>query len=81
MLDVHHLSPGRLGVGAVGRPEHGHEDLGLADVARLPINDGHGAAGVVDEHPLSGLVVLPHPDRSAARPLAVQVAEPAVLVA
>ena len=65
------LGPGRLGVGVVGRPENGHEDLGLADLSRLPVDDRHGVAGVIDEHPLAGLVVLTHPDRPPARPLAV----------
>ncbi len=74
------LGPGRLGVGVARGPQHSHEHLGLARCARLAVDDADCAAGIIDEHPLPGLVVLPHPDRPPARPLAVKIAVPAVLV-
>ena len=75
------LRPGRFGVGVARGPENGHEDLGLAGLSGLPVDDADGAAGIIDEHPLARLVVQPHPDRAASGPFAVKITVPAVLVA
>ena len=58
------LGPGRLGVGEVRGAEHGDEDLRLADLAGVRIDDGDLLAGVVDEDLVAGDVILPHARRS-----------------
>jgi len=73
-MTPHVLGPGRqhrravvcqiLGVGVARGSENGHEDLDLADISGLPVDDADAAADVIDEHPLPGLVVLPHPDQA-----------------
>ncbi len=75
------LGPGRLGVGEVGGAEHGDEDLGLADLAGVGINDGDLLAGIVDEHFVAGNMVLAHGRREPALKRAEELAEAAVAIA
>ena len=73
------LRPGRLGERVARRAEHGDEDLRLTQFAGLRVDDRHGLAGIVDEHPLAGAMLLAHHDVELARPGAVLLAEAAVL--
>ena len=57
------LGPGRLGIGEVRGAEHGDEDLRLADLAGVRIDDGDLLAGVVDEDLVAGDMILPHDRR------------------
>lgn len=75
------LRPGRFGKG-VGRCAHrADEDLCLTDLTRTPIDDGQPLAGIVDVGLLAGVVLLAHHPVDLAHPLAVQLAEAAVLIA
>ena len=68
------------GVGAVRCAQCGNEDLGLGDLARGGVNDGNGAAGIVDEQLLPGNVNLPHRACLGLGELAVLDAKAGVLV-
>jgi len=75
------LRPGGFGEGVAGSPEDGDEDLRLADLAGVPVDDRYGLAGVVDEQFFSGAMLLAHDDVDLGGPEPVVLAEPAVLVA
>ena len=75
------LRPGRLGVGVVRGAERGDEELRHAGLAGRGVDHLQRHAGVVDEHPLAGDMVLAHGRREAPFPAAVEFAEPAVAVA
>src|SRR5690606_23401950 len=55
------------------------EDLRITHLAGLPSDDRHGLTGEVDKDLLAGPVLLPQDDIDAAAPLAVALAEAAVL--
>jgi hypothetical protein len=74
------LAGGGAGVGVVRCPQHGHEDLGLANLASACIHDGHRLAGVVHKQLVAGLVVLAHGALQEPGPGLVLLAEGAVLV-
>ena len=74
------LGPGRLGISEVRGTEHGHEDLRLADLARVWIDDGDLLAGIVDKDLVAGDVILPHARLQPALEAAEQVAEATVAV-
>ena len=75
------LGPGGLGIGVVGGAEHRDEDLRLADLAGVSVDNRHGLAGIIHKQLLAGPVVLAHDHIQLALPGAVVLAEPAVLVA
>ena len=79
VLDL--LAPGGLRVGVVARPQHGHEDLRLADRAGCRVNHLPGLAGVVHKELLTGAMLVPHHHVESRRPGPVVLTEPAVLVA
>jgi hypothetical protein len=74
------LRAGRLGIGIVGGPQHGHEQFDLEERAGGPDN-GRFLAGVVDKQFLARPVDLPHRQPSAGEPPAVDVAKLRVAVA
>lgn len=45
-------------LGVVASPEHGHENLGLTDLAGSLVDDVNRLASIVDEHLLAGAVAL-----------------------
>ena len=67
--------------GVVAGPQDGHEELGRALLPRLRVDDRHRQARVVHEELLPGPVALAKADIQMARPLMIQQAELAVLVA
>ena len=75
------LAERRLDVGVVAGPQHGHEEVGGAQLAAFRIDDRKGVAGPVDEQLLAGLVLAAHDHVDLGRPAAVALAEPAVLIA
>ena len=75
------LGPARLGVGEVGGAEHGDKDLRRPRLAGKPINDHrHRVAGVIDKQLVAAGMGLPHRDRDARGPAAVQLAKPRVAI-
>lgn len=74
------LTPGGLGVGEVAGAKHRHEHRSLVDFSRGGIKDGKRLAAVVDKELLSRPVFLAHGEIEPLVPLAVEVAEVAVLV-
>ncbi len=74
------LRPACLGVGEVGRAQHGDEDLRCPDLARGGVDHLGGLPGIVDEQPLSRWVGLAHRRRQTTAPGRMQVAEPAVAI-
>ena len=74
------LARGGAGEGVVRCAERGHEDLGLGDLAGDRVDDGHRAAGVVDEQLLAGDMDLAHRALLALGELAVLDAKTGVLV-
>lgn len=54
------LRPGRFSIGEAGGSEHRHEDLRLADLAGLAINDRDLLAGIVHEDLVAGRMLLAH---------------------
>jgi hypothetical protein len=75
------LRPGGLGIGVVARPQHRHEDLCLAHLPAVTVDDTDRLAGIVDEQLLAGRVALAHDHVQRAHPLAIKVGELAVLIA
>ena len=75
------LRPGGLGEGVVGGAQDGQEQLRLAGLPGLRVEDVDGVAGVVQEGLVAGVVDLPHRELLPLRPLPVAVAERGVLVA
>src|SRR5690606_13902251 len=75
------LRVGSLGVGVATGPQHGDEDLGRARFARGGVDDLDGLPGIVDEELLAGAMLLPHDEIDSAAPVAVAIAEAAVLIA
>ena len=75
------LAGQRLGVGVVGCPQHGDEDLRLPDFTRLPIHQWDGHAAEVHEQLLARPVRLPHYQVAAAPPGPVGIAESGILEA
>ena len=73
------LGPGRLGEGVVRRPEHGDEDLRVAQLPGDGVHDRYALASVVDEQLLAGAVGLAHHHVDAPAPHTVALAELAVL--
>lgn len=67
--------------GVVAGPQDGHEELGRALLPRLRVDDRHRQARVVHEELLPGPVALAKTDIQMARPLVIEQAELAVLVA
>src|SRR5215510_11717670 len=61
--------------------ENGDEELGSVLLAGDGMGPGDAIAREVDEELLAAAMLLPHPDREDSRPVAVEVAELAVLVA
>jgi len=74
------LAAGGLGIGEVAGTEHRYENRSLVDLSRGGIDDGKGLAAVVDKELLSRPVFLAHGEIEPLVPLAVEVAEVAVLV-
>ena len=68
-----------LRVREVGGTEHAEEDLRSAHLSGLSEDDRHRLAGVLDEDLLAGPELLPQDHIDAAAPLAVTLAEAAVL--
>lgn len=54
------LRPSRLRIGEAGCAEHRHEDLCLADLTGLAINNRDLLAGIVDEDLVAGRMLLAH---------------------
>ena len=77
----HLLGAGRLGVGVVGGPEDGGEELDLDDLAGGRVDEPRLLARVVDEALVAGAVELAHGQAPALEPAAIEVAEPRVAVA
>ena len=75
------LRPGRLDMRQVRTAEHGDEDLRAAALARVPIDDRHRLAGVIDEELLPRQMVLAQHPLLAREPAPVLIAEHAVLPA
>ena len=75
------LAPGYLREGVARRTQHAEEDLRLADLASLAVDDRQRLAGIVDEHLVAGDMVLAHRGRKPLLETAEQLAEPAVAVA
>src|SRR3546814_13823059 len=75
------LRPGGLGKGVAGRAENGDEDLRLADLAGLPVDDRRCLPGVIDEQLFASTMLLAHAHVDLGGPKAVVLAEPAVLEA
>ena len=73
------LRPGRLGEGITRGPEHGDEDLRLAHLPGLAVDDRHRLPGVVDEQLLASAMLLAHHQVEFPGPGPILVAEPAVL--
>lgn len=73
------LRPGGLGKGVAGRAENGDEDLRLADLAGLPVDDRRCLPGVINEQLFASTVFLTHDHVDLGGPEAVVLAEPAVL--
>ncbi len=75
------LAAQRLGVEVAGRTEHRDEQLSLKTDGEITlVVDGNGESGKVDEHLLAGLVVLAHRHVELLAPVAIELAELAVLV-
>jgi hypothetical protein len=71
-----------LGVEVVGGPEHGDEEFGVqAHRSGLPVVDGEGLSGEVDEELLACSVLLAHHEIEVATEVAVVDAELAVAIA
>ena len=75
------LREGGFRVGVIGCAEHGDEQLADAHLAGRPVHHLQRRAGVVDEHPLAGDMVLPHSRRQAPLPGAVEFAVAAIAIA
>ena len=76
------LGPARLGVGEVGGAQDGDKDLRRPGLAGQPVDDHrHRVAGVIDKQFVAAGMGLPHCDRDARRPPAVQLAKPRVAIA
>src|SRR2546429_8698172 len=58
-----------IGVAAPPHPRHKH--IGIARVSGEPVYDTHRLAGMIDEHLLSGAIVLSQDQIQSPRPLAV----------
>jgi|GEM_PF-2307537 len=74
------LTQRRLGKGVAAGSQHRDEDLGLADLAGVRIDNRQGVTGVIDEQLLPGLVHLAHGDLQFTCPAAVQFTEMAVAI-
>jgi len=70
-----------LGVGVVGRTQHGHEELDLDELAGGGIDECGFLAGVVDEQLLAGAMDLAHGEAPVREPPAVDLAILRVAVA
>jgi hypothetical protein len=68
------LSPRRVGVGVVGRAQHGDEELDRGELAGRGIDDRRLLAGVVDEQLLARAMDLAHRQAAAPEPPAVDLA-------
>lgn len=75
------LGPGRLGIGIVGGPQYGDEDLRLAELPGGPGAHRHGLPRVIDEELLARSMLLAQTPIQGLEPDAIPVAEAAVLVA
>lgn len=75
------LCPGRLGIGIVGGPQHGDEDLRLAERPGVPGAHRHGLPRIIDEQLLARPMLLAQTPIQGLEPDAIPVAEAAVLVA
>jgi hypothetical protein len=72
------LRQARLGIGVVTGTQDSHEDRRFPHLPALRIVDGGRGAGVIDEQPLAGAMLLPQHYFLPPQPGAVQVAETAV---
>ena len=54
------LRPGGLGKGVTGRTQHRHEDLRLADLTGLAIDNRNLLAGIIHEDLVAGRMLLAH---------------------
>ncbi|CAB3774443.1 hypothetical protein LMG29542_07820 [Paraburkholderia humisilvae] len=74
------LGPGDFGICVVRCARRRDEQLRLANLAGVRINDAQPVARVVDEQLLAGRVCLVKLDRQGRRPALVVLAEPAVAI-
>jgi len=75
------LAPVGAGKGVVGCAEHGHEDLRLAELTRVRVDDGHRWTTVIHEQLFPGAMDLAHAALLTAQPDPVVVAELGIAVA
>jgi hypothetical protein len=76
------LGPARLGISEVRGAHDGDKNLCRPGLAGQPVDDHrHRVTGVIDKQLVAASVGLPHRDRDAGRPAAVQLAEARVAVA
>ena len=73
--------PSGFGIRVVAGAEHGDEYVRRAYLAGGRIDHWDGVAGTIDEGLLAGAVVLPQHHVQMARPIAILLAEPAVMSA
>jgi hypothetical protein len=75
------LAQRSLGVGVVGKSQHGDEDLRRSGRSRVPVLDRHRLTRIIDEQLVAGRVFLAQHELSGGKPAAVLIAEHAVLPA
>ena len=63
----------------VASAQHRYEDIGGPGFAGCGMDDVDGVAGVIDEHFLTGPVILPQHHIQMARPVPILIAEPTVV--
>jgi len=63
--------PCGFGIGVAAGAQHRHKHIGIARVSGEPVYDTRRLAGMIDEHLLSGAIVLSQDQIQSPRPLAV----------
>jgi len=63
--------PGRFRVSIAAGAQHRHKHIGIASVAGELVYDRHRLAGMIDEHVLSGAMILPQNHIQPSRPSVV----------